>query len=168
MNDRRRQKLRAMDMMIRSETAGMLNLSKIVSLGHLFLSEISKDFAKATIKVMNADDTAITLVSNPRALDCKLVYSEPEKEDGNMSVHIPCEACKNGLGGGHCRINLEAECREGGGFEAFEPKTIPDPDPERVVSKGEKLLRTGFIVLLMLSYPLVLYKLYQWIAWMVS
>lgn len=168
MNDRRRQKLRAMDMMIRGDTAGELNLSKIVSIGRMFLLEISKDFAKATIKVMNADDTAITLVSNPRTLDCELVYSEPIKEDGNMSAHISCEACNNGLGGGHCRINLEAECREGGGFEAFEPKTIPDPDPECVLSKGEKLLRIGFIVLLILSYPLALYKLYQWIVWMVS
>lgn len=167
MNDRRRQKLRAMDMMIRGDTAGMLNLSKIVSIGRMFMSEFSKDFTKATIKVMNVSDTEIELVSSPRALNFKLEYSEPEKEEDRMSAHIPCEGCVNGLGGGHCRINLEAECREGGGYEAFEPKPIPEPAPERVLSKGEKLLRTGFIAILFLTYPLALYKLYQWITWLV-
>lgn len=37
---------------------------------------------------------------------------EPERES--------CEGCKNNLGGGHCRINVEGECREGGGFELYE------------------------------------------------
>ena len=34
-----------------------------------------------------------------------------------------CSTCYNGLGGIYacCRINLEAECREGG-FEAWEPR----------------------------------------------
>lgn len=40
-------------------------------------------------------------------------------------IQISCDNCKNDLGGGCCRINLEAECREGGGYEAWEPK---DPD----------------------------------------
>lgn len=34
--------------------------------------------------------------------------------------HNSCVGCKNHLGGGHCRINLEGECREGGGFELWE------------------------------------------------
>lgn len=34
--------------------------------------------------------------------------------------HDSCEGCKYDLGGGCCRINLEAECREGGGFEMWE------------------------------------------------
>lgn len=28
-----------------------------------------------------------------------------------------CEGCSRDLGGGYCRISMEAECREGGGFE---------------------------------------------------
>lgn len=34
-----------------------------------------------------------------------------------------CETCRYDLGGGYnnCRINVEAECAEGG-FEAWEPK----------------------------------------------
>ena len=35
-------------------------------------------------------------------------------------VEGSCEGCKNNLGGGHCRINVEGECREGGGFELWE------------------------------------------------
>lgn len=38
-----------------------------------------------------------------------------------------CEGCRHNLGGGHCRINVEGECREGGGFELWEVKT---DDPE--------------------------------------
>lgn len=33
-----------------------------------------------------------------------------------------CKGCKHDLGGGCCRINVEAECREGGGYELYEPK----------------------------------------------
>lgn len=33
-----------------------------------------------------------------------------------------CDGCRHYLGGGACEINLEAECREGGGFEAWEAK----------------------------------------------
>jgi hypothetical protein len=40
---------------------------------------------------------------------------EPENEPERES----CEGCKNNLGGGHCRINVEGECREGGGFELY-------------------------------------------------
>lgn len=32
-----------------------------------------------------------------------------------------CETCRHHLGGGDCRINLEAECGKGY-FEAWEPK----------------------------------------------
>lgn len=31
-----------------------------------------------------------------------------------------CVGCKHHLGGGCCRINEEAECREGGGYELWE------------------------------------------------
>lgn len=41
---------------------------------------------------------------------------EPEVEP----EHDSCEGCKHNLGGGHCKINLEGECREGGGYEAWE------------------------------------------------
>lgn len=37
-----------------------------------------------------------------------------------MKNHTSCAGCSNDLGGGCCKINLEMECREGGGFEAWE------------------------------------------------
>ncbi len=33
-----------------------------------------------------------------------------------------CLTCDAYMGGGACRVNLEAECREGGGFEAWRPR----------------------------------------------
>ena len=39
-------------------------------------------------------------------------------------VHKTCDGCKHDLGGGrdNCRLNLSYECRDGGGFEAWEPE----------------------------------------------
>ena len=34
-------------------------------------------------------------------------------------IHDSCEGCRYDLGGGCCRINVEAECREGV-FELYE------------------------------------------------
>ena len=35
-----------------------------------------------------------------------------------------CETCRYDLGGGryNCRLNVEQECRDGGGYECWEPK----------------------------------------------
>lgn len=37
-------------------------------------------------------------------------------------AHDSCDGCKHDLGGGrdNCRLNLAYECRDGGGFEAWE------------------------------------------------
>lgn len=37
-------------------------------------------------------------------------------------AHERCDGCKHDLGGGrdNCRLNLSYECRDGGGFEAWE------------------------------------------------
>lgn len=35
-----------------------------------------------------------------------------------------CANCGNHLGGGACRLNLEADCGEGG-YEAWEPERFP-------------------------------------------
>ena len=36
-------------------------------------------------------------------------------------AHESCDGCKHDLGGGrdNCRLNLSYECRDGGGFEAW-------------------------------------------------
>lgn len=37
----------------------------------------------------------------------------------------PCKGCKHSIGGTlNCRQNLEGECRDGGGYEAWEPATL--------------------------------------------
>ena len=51
-----------------------------------------------------------------------------------MIVICDCDSCKHDLGGGCCRVNLEAECREGGGFEAWEPR---EPDFNMVTYEDE-------------------------------
>lgn len=40
----------------------------------------------------------------------------------NKEAHDSCAGCRHDLGGGrdNCRLNLSYECRDGGGFEAWE------------------------------------------------
>lgn len=40
--------------------------------------------------------------------------------DEEEPEHDSCDGCKHDLGGGCCKINVEGECREGGGFELWE------------------------------------------------
>ncbi len=47
--------------------------------------------------------------------------------EGGAEV-MTCRDCKWNLGAEQCRLNLEFECREGGGYEAWEEKD----DTERV------------------------------------
>lgn len=51
-------------------------------------------------------------------------YDETTKEESHMK-HCPCEVCNNGVEGyTDCKLHLEGECREGGGFEGFEPREV--------------------------------------------
>lgn len=75
-------------------------------------------------------------------------------KEENMSNHTPCEACRHYLGGGCCRINLEPECREGGGYEAWEAAEI-DESSKR--SKTEILLVRMLLILCFVSYPIARY-----------
>ena len=38
----------------------------------------------------------------------------------DATIRENCDGCKHDLGGGRCRMNVEYECREGGGFEMWE------------------------------------------------
>lgn len=41
-----------------------------------------------------------------------------------------CETCREYLGGGCCNLSMEMECRDGGGFEAWEcSEKIREEDP---------------------------------------
>jgi len=56
---------------------------------------------------------------------CLIIKEEPEEVEPE---HTSCEGCKHNLGGGHCRINVEDECCEGGGFELYEPDDRGDDE----------------------------------------
>ena len=48
-------------------------------------------------------------------------------------THESCDGCKHDLGGGrdNCRLNLSYECRDGGGFEAWEDEEIGGEEREK-------------------------------------
>ena len=54
------------------------------------------------------------------------IYCEDDAEKTDRRTwedeleHDSCEGCRNYLGGGCCRLNLEDECAAGGGFELWE------------------------------------------------
>ena len=74
-------------------------------------------------------------------------------------THCPCESCKNSVGGVDCHLNIENECRAGGGYEAWEPMSVASPKS----SRSERFLKWSAIVLVWIAYPAVLYKLYLWL-----
>lgn len=76
-------------------------------------------------------------------------------------IEKSCVGCRHYLGGGQCRINVEAECREGGGFELWEP-------PEEKRTRLESVCMWSSIVLTALAYPLVLYRLYEWAVYFIK
>lgn len=49
-----------------------------------------------------------------------------DTDDVETPTHESCDGCDHDLGGGHCAINVEGECREGGGFELWEDKSTDD------------------------------------------
>lgn len=79
--------------------------------------------------------------------------------------HCPCESCKNVVAGfTDCTLHLEGECREGGGFEAWEPQERPEaiykPD------LPETILKWASISICFLAYPVVIYKVYEWVKYL--
>ena len=67
-------------------------------------------------------------------------------------THTPCECCKNSVGGIDCRLNVEDECREGGGYEAFEPSPATPPEP----SRSERFLKWSSIILSWIAYAAII------------
>lgn len=60
------------------------------------------------------------------------------------------------IGGVDCRLNVENECKAGGGYEAWEPMTTAKLKP----SRSERFLKWSAIVLVWCAYPVVIYKLF--------
>lgn len=49
-----------------------------------------------------------------------VIVCDNYEENVEKPQHSSCNGCVHDLGGGRCRMNLEYECREGGGFEMWE------------------------------------------------
>jgi len=73
----------------------------------------------------------IILAAVAYAAACLFVYAlmrvssdaddQAEREHADfMANRHTCPTCAHHLGGGQCRLNAEAECCEGGGFELWE------------------------------------------------
>lgn len=75
-------------------------------------------------------------------------------------THTPCESCKNSVGGVDCRLNVEDECREGGGYEAFEPSPATPPKP----SRSERFLKWSSIVLSWIAYTAIICRIVIYFA----
>ena len=73
--------------------------------------------------------------------------------------HCPCEKCIHSIGGVDCRLNVENECKAGGGFEAWEPAE-PDSPESQPESLSYKILKWSALILVWAAYPVMLYRLY--------
>ena len=160
MNNRNRQILRAMQMMYGKKGGKLKTLEDI----RTPLNDFAAGFAAGRSAL--ADAVNNIHFPTPQKLTITWAYSEPTEEEKHMNGHVPCEGCKHDLGGGCCRINLEPECREGGGYEAWEPKELPEP--EYVPTKGETALKWFCFVLCCLLYPLAIYKIYEWVVYFLN
>lgn len=165
MNDRKRQQLCALNMMIRNKSNGMNGYDRLAAFVELW--ESAQPFARQ-------------LEIREQLLAAG--YSENLAEYETDDEKVSCDSCRHDLGGGACEINLEAECREGGGFEAWASQNLPEPAPEEIVETGdnpntesesetkpdlaETILKWASIGIWILAYPLVIYKLYEWIKYL--
>ena len=75
-------------------------------------------------------------------------------------IHTPCESCKNSIGGVDCRLNVEDECREGGGYAAFEPSPAEPPMP----SRSERFLKWSAIILSWIAYTAIICRIICYFA----
>ena len=60
------------------------------------------------------------LVMATYVASCIFCSDDYECEDEEEPERDTCKGCRNYLGGGCCRLNLEDECAAGGGYEMWE------------------------------------------------
>lgn len=74
-------------------------------------------------------------------------------------AHDSCAGCRHDLGGGrdNCRLNLAYECRDGGGFEAWEPE-------EEAQDQAPEAHSTPFLVFFGLTCALIGAIIYKWVV----
>lgn len=60
----------------------------------------------------------------------------------------PCKVCRYSIGGGlDCKENLEKECRDGGGYESFEPMTQTSATKAGIGSRIAPYILGGAVVI---------------------
>lgn len=180
MNNRRRQQIRALNMMIRSKSNGKIDYNGLVKFAHDLMEAVSEALYQASASLVSLGESIQPFIRASELIE--QLKTDISAEDENDGADLSCDSCYNYLGGGCCRINLESECREGGGFEAwaaqstpepvsqaifvpvpepdFEPKSEDKPDP------AETILKWASIGICVMAYPLVIYKLYEWIKYL--
>lgn len=186
MNNRKRQQLRALNMMIRSKSNGKIGYDRLVTFAKDMMEAISTALNQACESIVELWESVQPFAQRLELGQQLLAagYTLDPAENDNDGENASCDSCYHYLGGGCCRINLEAECREGGGFEAWAPRIAPvpvpkaipeseeDPETEEVPEVEDKpdlaetILKWASIGICILAYPLVIYKLYEWIKYL--
>lgn len=184
MNNRRRQQLRALDMMIRSKSKGKVGYNALLKFANGLMDAITEAFAQVSSSLIDLGETIqpfVQMMEAGKQLEAAQDYEDPAEEE-SCDRSISCESCYHYLGGGCCRINLESECREGGGFEAWTSQSTPELVPEAITESNaepdtapesedkpdlaETIPKWASIGICILAYPLVIYKLYEWIKYL--
>lgn len=186
MNNRRRQQLRALDMMIRSKSNGKIGYTKLETFARDLIEAVTVALQQASASFVELWESVQPFAQRLELSQQLLAagYTEDPEESENDGDNVSCDSCSHYLGGGCCRINLESECREGGGFEAWAPRIAPvpvpeaiheseeNPEPEEVPELADKpdlaetILKWASIGICILAYPLVIYKPYEWIKYL--
>lgn len=184
MNNRRRQQLRALDMMIRSKSNGKVGYTQLETFARDLIETVTVTLNQACAAFVDLWES-VQPFAQQLELSKQLLaagYNEDSAEYETDDEEVSCDSCSHYLGGGCCRINLESECREGGGFEAWTSQSVAEPVPETIsesdtdsdtepepVNKpdlAETILKWAIIGICILAYPLVIYKLYEWIKYL--
>lgn len=176
MNNRRRQQIRALNMMIRSKSNGKIDYNGLEKFAHDLMEVVSEALYQVSESLVSLGESIQPFIRASELIE--QLKADISAEDENDGADLSCDSCYHYLGGGCCRINLEAECREGGGFEAWAPQIASDPAPEALAESAEDpefedkpdlaeaILKWASIGICFLAYPLVIYKLYEWIKYL--
>lgn len=157
MNNRNRQILRAMRMMYGQQGFRPRTPSEIC----IALSDFAEALSAGLMSI--ADSIKKIQIPTVQNVTFTWAYDETTKEESHMK-HCPCEVCNNGVEGyTDCKLHLEGECREGGGFEGFEPREVSYP-PEYTGFMPES---TGKQVIIMVCWAFWFFAMgvlfYKWL-----
>lgn len=112
MNKRKRQQTKAVRMILQRQGLTKVNYSAFLE-SMTKLSKILGEWIRSISETLN---DLCTQINEAGRMALQTVERKGAVENG-----ASCVQCRHYLGGGLCAINEEAECREGGGFELWNP-----------------------------------------------